>query len=67
MRLAAAAALLAATILLAVFAGPLMRHANAVAGDLLKPSAYIEAVLGPRRYRSTQEASDEPRPARIPS
>ncbi|HSJ09030.1 MAG TPA: monovalent cation/H+ antiporter subunit D [Longimicrobiales bacterium] len=41
-----AAGLLAAVVLVSVFAGPLAAFADATAEQLLKPAPYIEAVLG---------------------
>jgi multicomponent K+:H+ antiporter subunit D len=55
-RFASVSALLAVTVLLAVFAGPLMNHATAVAGDLLQPSRYVDAVLGPPASRTARLA-----------
>jgi multicomponent K+:H+ antiporter subunit D len=46
---AAAAALLAGTILLSLFAGPATRHLEATAAQILDTRSYVEAVLGPSR------------------
>ncbi|MEK0082144.1 monovalent cation/H+ antiporter subunit D [Geminicoccaceae bacterium SYSU G07066] len=47
--LCAAAALVAAPMLLAAFAGPTIATMEATARQLFTPSVYIEAVLGPAR------------------
>lgn len=46
---AAAAALIAGTAALSLFAGPVMVEVEAAAAQLLDPSAYVAAVLGPER------------------
>jgi multicomponent K+:H+ antiporter subunit D len=46
--IAATAALLAGTVLLSFFAGPLTTQFEAAARQLVAPGPYIEAVLGPR-------------------
>ena len=46
--LCATTALVAAPILLAIFAGPAMTAMDATAHQLFKPALYIEAVLGSR-------------------
>ncbi|WP_341919190.1 monovalent cation/H+ antiporter subunit D [Polaromonas sp. YR568] len=43
------AALLAASIALSIEAGPVMQHANAMAQNLFKPTAYRNAVMGARQ------------------
>jgi len=45
-RLAPAAALILATVVLAAMAGPVTAYTEATAGQLLAPRNYIEAVLG---------------------
>ena len=44
----ATSALVAAPVLLAIFAGPAMTAMDATAQQLFKPALYIEAVLGSR-------------------
>jgi multicomponent K+:H+ antiporter subunit D len=46
---AAAAALLAGTAALSLFAGPVMVQVEATAAQLMDPRAYVSAVLGPER------------------
>jgi multicomponent K+:H+ antiporter subunit D len=43
------AALLAASVALSIEAGPVMRHANAMAQNLFMPAAYRNAVMGARQ------------------
>ena len=45
-RLAPAAALILAAVVLTAMAGPVTAYTNATAGQLLSPNTYIEAVLG---------------------
>jgi multicomponent K+:H+ antiporter subunit D len=45
----AAGSLLAGTILLAVFAGPVTRYLDDTAAQLFAPTAYVDAVLGAER------------------
>jgi multicomponent K+:H+ antiporter subunit D len=51
--LVAASALVAATVLLAAFAGPVTTVMAATARQMFDPAAYIEAVLGPRPALAT--------------
>jgi multicomponent K+:H+ antiporter subunit D len=46
--LVAASALVAATVLLAAFAGPVTDRMAATARQMFEPAAYVDAVLGPR-------------------
>ncbi|MFC4175438.1 monovalent cation/H+ antiporter subunit D [Microvirga sp. GCM10011540] len=46
MPVMAAAALVAGTVLLSLWAGPVTRHLEATARQLVDPRAYVEAVLG---------------------
>jgi multicomponent K+:H+ antiporter subunit D len=55
-RLAVVGALLAATVLLSVFAGPVTRLTAATAGDLLASQRYIDAVLSPRPSANAKAA-----------
>jgi multicomponent K+:H+ antiporter subunit D len=57
--LAAAAALVAGTVLLSLWAGPLTAQFEAAARQLVSPAPYIEAVLGPSRG---SQAAAEPQP-----
>jgi len=43
---AAAAAVVAMTVGLMIFAGPLYNYAERTAGDLLAPETYVDAVVG---------------------
>ncbi len=57
--LVAVAALLAASVLLTVFAGPVMGYLEAATGQLHRPTAYIAAVLGqPDAGSATLAAGD---------
>jgi len=46
---APAAVLVLATVVLGLWAQPLLRYADAAADEVTRPQAYIEAVLGPRQ------------------
>jgi multicomponent Na+:H+ antiporter subunit D len=54
---AATAAMVAVTLLVAVFAGPIMALCGRAGAELANPSAYVESVLGPRGAAALAEAS----------
>jgi multicomponent K+:H+ antiporter subunit D len=54
--LVAASSLVAATVLLAAFAGPVTDGMRATARQMFDPAAYVGAVLGPRPALATSRA-----------
>jgi multicomponent K+:H+ antiporter subunit D len=57
---AAAGVLLAGTLVLSLFAGPVTRHLEATAAQIFTPRGYVEAVLGPSSFTPAAQTERTP-------